>query len=94
MNSFCKKLEAQGRLRGYQAGFNSKSLDGLPGLRVARRDQGERLWLTDAKAWAKKITAQKEGILVGLLIGVLTMITAMFGISILHSGTGRISMEL
>ena len=94
MASFSRKIEAKGQLRGYQAGFNSKSLDGLPGLRVARRDQGERLWLTDAKSWGRRIMAQKEGILVGLLIVNLAIILVIFGVSILRPDIGRIWMEL
>ena len=43
-----KQISA-GTLHKYQAKNNNSSLDGLPGLRAARRDKGERLWYRDMK---------------------------------------------
>ncbi|KAK5997889.1 Pyridoxamine 5'-phosphate oxidase family protein ustO [Cladobotryum mycophilum] len=40
---------------GYQAVHNITSLDGLPGLRVARREAGQWLWLSDAKSRVRRI---------------------------------------
>jgi hypothetical protein len=39
-----KKLE-KGELQDYRKEWNSESLDGLPGLRAARRDLGHKLWM-------------------------------------------------
>ncbi|MCJ1413973.1 hypothetical protein MMC32_000298 [Xylographa parallela] len=73
MSSFATKLAAKDALRAYQARFNGKSLDGLPGLKVCRRDVGERLWVTDARARVRRVAAQWEGILVGVLMGWLVV---------------------
>ncbi|MCJ1404364.1 hypothetical protein MMC11_007589 [Xylographa trunciseda] len=69
MSSFARKLTAKHALRAYQAKYNDRSLDGLPGLRVCRRDVGERLWLMDGKVWARRVGAQWEGVLVGVVVG-------------------------
>lgn len=61
------------RLREYQAEWNSDSLDGLVGLTVARRDRGERLWLTGARAWGRRLFAQKDTLAVGMVLGIILM---------------------
>jgi hypothetical protein len=48
-----KKIE-KGELQNYQKEWNNESLDGLPGLRAARKDMGEAVWLGDMKASLKK----------------------------------------
>ncbi|MCJ1322442.1 hypothetical protein MMC15_007790 [Xylographa vitiligo] len=73
MSSFAAKLAAKDALRAYQAHFNDKSLDGLPGLKVCRRDVGERMWATDARAMIRRVGAQWEGVLVGVLAGWLVV---------------------
>jgi len=73
MNSFASKMEAKGKLREYQAGFNQRSLDGLPGLRVARRDKDEWLWLSDLEASVRRIKAQMGVLILGLVIGMMLM---------------------
>ena len=67
------KLE-KNQLRAYQAEWNSGSLDGLVGLTVARRDRGERLWLTGAWAWARRVSAQKDALATGMLLGMVVML--------------------
>ncbi len=59
--------------------WNAKSLDGLHGLRSARRDLGQRLWLEDRKASLMTILAQKEALSLGIVIGVLLALIARFG---------------
>ena len=73
MSSFASKLAAKDSLRAYQARFNAASLDGLPGLKVCRRDGGEWLWVTDARARIRRVSAQWEGVLVGVLLGWLVV---------------------
>ncbi|KAK5049056.1 hypothetical protein LTR84_005478 [Exophiala bonariae] len=51
----------------YRANWNRRSLDGLPGLRVARKDFGERLWLGDVGAQVRK----RNGVLL-VLVAVLS----------------------
>lgn len=58
-------------MQAYQAAMNASSLDGLTGLRAARRLAGERLWLTGGKARARRIAAQWDTVGVGVLIGLL-----------------------
>lgn len=65
------KTVEKGEMKAYQMSNNAKSLDGVPGLRTARRDLGERLWWTDRTARARRILAQKEALVVGLFLGVL-----------------------
>jgi len=64
-----KKVEAN-ELMTYQGEWNADSLDGLTGLRSARRERGERLWLTDAMATFRRIRSQKEAVIAGFLIAV------------------------
>ncbi|KAI9809778.1 MAG: hypothetical protein M1825_000211 [Sarcosagium campestre] len=49
----------------YQMINNARSLDGLPGLRAARRDRGERFWLESTMAWLRRIKAQWDAVLTG-----------------------------
>ena len=60
----------------YQAKWNTSSLDGLPGLQAARRDGKEWLWLESIRAWIRKVAAQKEGIVMGLILGMAVVLLA------------------
>ena len=68
-----KKIE-KNKLHAYQAEWNANSLDGLTGLCAARRDAGERLWVTETMAYIRRISAQREAVLVGIGIGVLLIL--------------------
>ena len=76
------KIE-KNQLHAYQKEWNANSLDGLTGLRVARRDAGERLWATETKAHLRRIAAQKEALLVGIGVGVLLMLVVQSTLAIL-----------
>jgi hypothetical protein len=65
-----KQVEANTML-DYHKQTNVLSMDGLPGLRAARRSVGETLWFTDAKARARKVFAQSEAIAVGFVLALL-----------------------
>lgn len=67
------KIE-KNQLHAYQKEWNASSLDGLTGLRVARRDAGERLWVIEVTAHVRRISAQKEALLVGIGIGLLLVL--------------------
>ncbi|OAA70355.1 pyridoxamine phosphate oxidase family protein [Cordyceps fumosorosea ARSEF 2679] len=54
----------------YQAQNNSSSMDGLPGLKAARRDNKEVLWLGDAAAYLRRTSAEKVSVIIGFLLGV------------------------
>ncbi|KOS22028.1 hypothetical protein ESCO_001734 [Escovopsis weberi] len=50
------------KMNKYQVANNANSIDGLPGLRTARREAEQRLWLGDAKARLRRIAAEKEAV--------------------------------
>jgi hypothetical protein len=52
----------------YQKKNNHDSLDGLTGLKSARRDSGELMLVGDIRAWMRKIWGQKDAMLVGFMI--------------------------
>jgi hypothetical protein len=58
-------------LDAYMIKFNSRSMDGLIGLRAARKSNGEWLWVGDAWAWVQKRLDYPEAILLGVFIGIL-----------------------
>jgi hypothetical protein len=68
-----KRITA-GELDDYRAKMNVRSLDSLPGLRVARRDAGERLWYGDIRAAVQKRNAIQL-ILVAALSSILTAVS-------------------
>ncbi|KAL7950949.1 hypothetical protein V8C42DRAFT_134553 [Trichoderma barbatum] len=55
----------------YQVTKNCSSLDGLPGLRAARREAGQRLWVGDLKARIRRIASEGEAVAVGFLLAVV-----------------------
>lgn len=55
MSKWAENKIQKGELESYQAEWNSDSLDGLPGMRIARKKKGENLlWVGDAAAWLKR----------------------------------------
>jgi hypothetical protein len=69
------KQIAAGKLREYQASNNNSSLDGLPGLRAARKDHGERMWYRDTQVKLRKANGPWQMVLVALLSTLITAIT-------------------
>lgn len=63
-------------LNDYMVTFNTRSLDGLPGLRAARRWKGEWLWVEDARSWMTKKFGYPEAILLGIVIGIFLVMLA------------------
>ncbi|KAK3175673.1 hypothetical protein K4F52_010082 [Lecanicillium sp. MT-2017a] len=55
----------------YQAAHNTRSLDGLPGLRTARKDCHEMLWVADTMAFFKRLSAESGSVAVGFGAAVL-----------------------
>ncbi|RFU77639.1 pyridoxamine phosphate oxidase family [Trichoderma arundinaceum] len=55
----------------YQVTNNCSSLDGLPGLRAARREAGQKLWVGDLKARIRRIASEGEAVAVGFLLAVV-----------------------
>lgn len=49
---------------------NLTSLDGLPGLKTARRNVGQTLWVTNVRARAKRILAEGEAVAAGFCLAI------------------------
>lgn len=93
-----KQIE-QGVMDKYRANWNRRSLDGLPGLRVARRDYGEYLFLGDVKAKLFKTLRASPGgnllllVLVAILSSLLTAVGLyLLGLTVVKPGTSGISL--
>ncbi len=70
-----RKIEGN-TLHEYQRDWNYDSLDGLTGLKVARRDRGEILWVTDLQAAFRRIMAQREAMVFGFTLATIFYIVA------------------
>jgi len=72
-------------IHDYRAKNNSHSLDGLPGLRVARQRAGERIWYGDMKA----LITRNDHIRIGFVAFISAFLTIlsmyMLGLSTLQS---------
>ena len=68
-----KQISA-GTLHEYQAKNNNSSLDGLPGLRAARKDKGERMWYRDMKVKLRRPDGPWQTVFVTLLSALTTIL--------------------
>lgn len=55
----------------YRVKWNSRSLDGLPGLQAARRMKGESVWIGDARARAYNALYHPMAVMLGMFLGVV-----------------------
>jgi hypothetical protein len=70
LGRWAEKKVGDGEMVEYRAEWNSASLDGLPGLRAARRAKGEKaLWVGNAKAWVRRVGQEWDGLIVGAVVG-------------------------
>jgi hypothetical protein len=76
MGHWASKRIAANTLHEYQKVWNYDSLDGLPGIKAARRAKGETLWVTDLQAWLKRVMAQQEAIAFGFVLATIMSIIA------------------
>ena len=74
MGHWASRQIEKGALEEYQAQWNADSLDGLTGLRAARRKNGERLWVTDLRARYRRVMGQREARWWGFVEGLVTML--------------------
>lgn len=65
-------------MNDYRSKNNARSLDGLPGLQVARKDAGESLWIRDVEAQVKK----RNGLQI-VLVAVLSALWAVLSMYLL-----------
>ena len=66
------KVEAS-KLFEYQKANNVTSLDGLPGLKTARRDAGQWLALVELQAFFGRLSREKGALIFGFLMGVFVL---------------------
>ncbi|KAF4846928.1 Pyridoxamine 5'-phosphate oxidase family protein ustO [Colletotrichum siamense] len=71
LDNYWKKRADNNTVHKYQLETNATSIDGLPGLKTARRDAGEVLWLTDARSSAARALRETHGILLGIFLALL-----------------------
>ena len=87
MGHWASNKVEKNELLPYQQKWNSHSLDGLNGLRSARRSSGESLWLGDIRARVERVLAQRESLTVGIVVGVLLVLLAQYGQALLVKGS-------
>ncbi|GIJ92085.1 hypothetical protein Asppvi_011060 [Aspergillus pseudoviridinutans] len=67
LGHFASKTVEKGQLRSYQQQWNANSLDGLPGLWSAIRDNGEYVWVGRARNWFRRHEEEIEVVKTSLL---------------------------
>lgn len=75
----------------YRIKWNSRSLDGLPGLRAARRMKGESVWIGDARARAYNALYHPMAVMLGMMLGVVLTLAVLQSSS---SGTLNVDKTL
>jgi hypothetical protein len=73
LDQWASKMSEKNALLGYQKSWNYKSLDGLTGMKSARRARGQWMLLEDFKAWARRVGRQWEALLMGVLMTLLIL---------------------
>ncbi|RDA91154.1 hypothetical protein CP533_0456 [Ophiocordyceps camponoti-saundersi (nom. inval.)] len=68
LDHFSRLTVQDNKMLDYQVKNNAESIDGLPGLRTARRDAGQVLWVVDARARLKRICAEPMAVAVGFFL--------------------------
>lgn len=69
LKSYLAKKVKDNAVEDFQAQWNTRSLDGLPGLRAARRMKGEWLWVLDLRAKVVRAVTPWETMLLGMVMG-------------------------
>jgi hypothetical protein len=90
LGHFAKKTVDQGLMEWYQQQANMRSLDGLGGLRAARRGKGENVHLQDALIWLRRIFRQWDAMLVGAFIALFAL--ALLRVVLHIVGMGYVAM--
>lgn len=84
LNQFAAKREEAGTVLEYQIEKNSESLDGLPGMKAARRSHPDARWgflPAHVRACVDRVASQYEGMAVGFLAAIIlwVLMTAVVG---------------
>ena len=73
LGHFAKKTVEGGHMEWYQQQANCRSLDGLGGLRAARRGRGDNMIVQDGLTWMRRILRQWDAMIVGALVMLFVM---------------------
>ncbi|KAF1924447.1 pyridoxamine phosphate oxidase family protein [Didymella exigua CBS 183.55] len=68
-----KKIERR-EMMDFQKVNNTRSLDGLPGLKSARMAQDQNFAVEDTKVWFQRVARQWDAVALGVALGMLLMI--------------------
>ncbi|KAL2759616.1 hypothetical protein ACRALDRAFT_1067620 [Sodiomyces alcalophilus JCM 7366] len=79
LDDYWRRRKGEPAITEYQIRKNLTSLDGLPGLRKARKAAGQSIWFTDLKARGRRALAEKDGMILGALLVVFLYGTIVFG---------------
>ncbi|KAH7320969.1 pyridoxamine phosphate oxidase family protein [Stachybotrys elegans] len=71
LNDWIVKQANANKVIPYQIEKNSSSIDGLPGLKSARRASGQSLWLENLRAKMRNVAAEKEALAAGFFLAIL-----------------------
>ncbi|KAK2025601.1 pyridoxamine phosphate oxidase [Colletotrichum zoysiae] len=82
LDFFWKQRVDNNTVGTYHVEKNRTSIDGLPGLRAARRDAGETLWVADARARLARAARETDGVLLGVLLVVLAYCAVAWGAAV------------
>ncbi|KAB8627226.1 hypothetical protein FH972_026059 [Carpinus fangiana] len=74
MPNWCRVMEQKGRMDPWIRDYNAESLDGVPAMKWARKQQGQWLLLSDAKFAFSRGMEETSGLVIGLVVGVLMML--------------------
>ncbi|KAL9088463.1 MAG: hypothetical protein Q9165_006187 [Trypethelium subeluteriae] len=74
LGDWAGKMVKNEKILEYQKQNNSASLDGLPGLKCARKAQGHPPWMDFLEVKAKRIIAEKDGLFIGAACTLLIML--------------------
>lgn len=86
LDDYWGKKAANGTVEQYLAQNNAKSIDGLPGLRTARRAAGQCLPLVDLKARARRAAAETDGVVLGFMLSVCLQVIYYCVTTVLREG--------
>ncbi|KAM0284516.1 hypothetical protein ACHAQH_001882 [Verticillium albo-atrum] len=71
LDDYWRKRAENGTVEEYQLEKNTMSIDGLPGLRAARREAGEVLLLAEGRARLGRALGERDGMFLGVLLSLL-----------------------
>lgn len=71
MNHWAENMESKGKMHDWHKNYNADSLDGLAGLKLARRAKGQWMLGEDIKVNVRRILQQKDAVFSGIVVGVI-----------------------